>query len=68
MIQGTITRFDARRGVGFVRHARSEHSLPFSTRNAQGNDFSGGDAVEFTVRGGKAGIAAHNVRLVRANS
>ncbi|MGB3541282.1 cold-shock protein [Rubrivirga sp.] len=68
MIQGTITRFNARRGVGFVRHARSEHALPFSTRNAQGSDFSGGDTVQFDVRGGKAGIAAHNVRLIRANS
>jgi cold shock CspA family protein len=68
MIQGTITRFNARRGVGFVRHARSEHSLPFSTRNAQGEDFDSGDTVEFTVRGGKAGVAAHNVRLIRAHS
>lgn len=68
MIQGTITRFNARRGVGFVRHARSEHSLPFSTRNAVDRDFEGGDVVEFTVRGGKAGVAAHSVRHVRATT
>ena len=65
MIQGTITRFNARRGVGFVRHARSEHALPFSVRTASGAEFADGDVVEFTVRGGKAGVAAHGVRRVR---
>ncbi len=66
MIKGTITQYNARRGVGFVRHG--ENGIPFSLRNAADRSFTDGDSVEFTVRGGKAGVAAHNVRRVRATS
>ncbi len=68
MIKGTITQFDARRGTGFVRHHRGDHGIPFSLRHAADHNLAHGDAVEFTVRGGKAGVAAHGVRRVRATS
>ena len=68
MTKGTITHFDARRGVGYVRHHRADHGIPFSVRNAQDRDFAQGAAVEFTVRGGKVGPTAHGVRHVRATS
>ena len=68
MIKGTITRFDARRGVGFVRHHQADHSIPFSLRTAAESEFADGDAVEFLVRGGKVGVVAHGLRRVRAGS
>ena len=68
MTQGIITRFDARRGVGFVRHHGVGHAIPFSLRHAHDQAFADGDAVRFTVRGGMAGVAAHGVRKVRATS
>ena len=68
MTRGTITRFDARRGVGFVRSHHGEHGIPFSLRHARDRAFTDGETVEFVVRGGKAGVAAHNVRRVRATT
>ena len=68
MIKGTITHFNPRRGVGFVRHAQGSDGIPFSLRHAQDRQFADGDTVEFLVRGGKAGVAAHAVRRVRATS
>lgn len=64
MIKGTITSYNARRGVGYVRHTRGNAGIPFSLRHAQDREFADGDSVEFTVRGGKAGVAAHGVRRV----
>ncbi len=66
MTRGIITQFDARRGTGFVRHHRADHNIPFSVRHAQDRTLATGDAVEFTVRGGIVGVAAHNLRRVRA--
>ena len=68
MIKGTITSFNARRGIGYVRHTCGNAGIPFSLRHAQDREFSDGDSVEFTVRGGKAGVAEHGVRRVRATS
>jgi len=68
MTKGTVTHFDARRGVGYVRHHRADHGIPFSIRTAVDRDFTEGASVEFTVRGGKAGVAAHGVRHARATS
>ena len=68
MIKGTITQFNARRGTGFVRHDRADHVIPFSRRHAQDAQLAHGDTVEYTVRGGLAGVAARNVRRVRATS
>ena len=68
MTKGTITQYDARRGVGYVRHHHGDHGIPFSVRHALDSDFAEGEAVEFTVRGGKAGVAAHRVRHARASS
>ncbi len=68
MIKGTITQFNPRRGTGFVRHHQAETGIPFSVRHAQDREFSHGDAVEFRVRGGLAGVAAHGVRRVRATT
>ncbi|WP_420457123.1 cold-shock protein [Rubrivirga sp.] len=68
MTKGTITHFNARRGTGFVRHHQTDAGIPFSVRNAQDREFAHGDTVEFAVRGGMAGIAAHNVRRVRATT
>lgn len=68
MIRGTITQFNPRRGTGFVRHARADHSIPFSIRHAADTQLANGDAVEYTVRGGLTGVAARNIRRVRATS
>ena len=68
MTKGTITHFDPRRGTGFVRHHHAESGIPFSVRHAQDRQFAHGDAVEFTVRGGLAGVAAPGVRRVRATT
>ena len=68
MTKGTVTRFDARRGVGFVRHHRADHSTPFSLRTAAESAFSDGDTVEYVVRGGRTGVVAHGLRRVRATS
>lgn len=68
MTKGTITHFNPRRGTGFVRLARAASGIPFSVRHAAGRDFAHGDAVEFSVRGGLAGVAAHSVRRVRATT
>lgn len=68
MTRGTITQFNTRRGTGFVRHPQATSGIPFSVRHAQDREFAHGDAVEFTVRGGMAGVAAHGVRRVRATT
>ena len=68
MTQGTVTQYNARRGTGFVRPHQAGSGIPFSVRHAQDREFAHGDAVEFTVRGGMAGVAAHNVRRVRATT
>ncbi len=68
MTKGTVTQFDARRGVGYVRHHRGENAIPFSVRTAEGRAFAQGEPVEFVVRGGMAGVAAHGVRHARATS
>lgn len=68
MTQGTITQFNPRRGTGFVRHHQAQSAIPFSVRHARDREFAHGDAVEFTVRGGLAGVAAHGVRRVRATT
>ena len=68
MTKGTITHFNARRGTGFVRHHQAEGAIPFSIRSAQDREFVHGDSVEFTVRGGLAGVVAQGVRHVRATT
>ncbi len=62
MTKGTISSYNPRRGTGYVRHDRGIDNIPFSLRHAHHDDFSNGDAVEFTVVGGKAGVAARGVR------
>ncbi len=59
-----MTTFDARRGVGYVRHTEGSTLVPFSARDIHGETPGLGDPVEYTVVGGKAGVAAKQVRRV----
>lgn len=66
MTRGFVTSFNARRGTGFVRLACGTETdrIPFSIRDAKSRSFSTGEAVEFAVIGGKAGVVATTVRPV----
>lgn len=68
MTQGTVSHFNARRGTGFVRPAHGEDRFPFIQPPNSAVPLAPGDPVEFTVTGGKAGIAARQVRRVRDGS
>lgn len=68
MTKGTVSHYNPRRGTGFVRPAHGEDRFPFSLHPASSAPLQPGDTVEFTVTGGKAGIAARQVRRVRSNS
>ena len=64
MTKGTISSYNPRRGTGYVQHAQSVDRIPFSARHAHDDRFQDGDAVEFSVVGGLAGVAARGVRRI----
>ena len=64
MTQGFVASFDTRRRRGFVQLGRKADLIPFSMRQS-GAALTAGDAVEFAVIGGKAGLMAQNVRPLR---
>jgi cold shock CspA family protein len=68
MTRGFVTSFNTRRGTGFVRQATGTERIPFSTRATQGRSFRTGEAVEFSVTGGKAGVVATTVRPLSRSS
>lgn len=59
-----MTTFDAQRGIGFVRHTEGTNLVPFSSRDINGEAPGLGDSVEYTVVGGKAGVAAKQIRRI----
>ena len=62
MTKGIVAAFNARRGVGFVQHHQGNDLIPFAQRDVDGDTPNAGDPVEYTVVGGKAGIAAKRIR------
>lgn len=64
MTRGFVSQFDDRRGTGFVQHHHTGSRIPFTIRDARDDAFKPGDAVEYTVVGGKAGVMAQRVRRV----
>ncbi len=64
MTQGFVASFDTRRRRGFVQLGRKADLIPFSAHRSD-VALSAGDAVQFAVIGGKAGLMAQNVRLLR---
>lgn len=64
MTKGIVAAFDARRGIGYVQHTQGRNLVPFTARNVHGDVPAQGDAVEYTVVGGKAGVAAKQVRRI----
>ncbi len=64
MTQGFVASFDTRRRRGFVQQGRKADLIPFRAQHADAV-LSAGDAVEFAVIGGKAGLMAQNVRPLR---
>ena len=64
MTQGFVASFDVRRRRGFVQLGRKADPIPFSAHRSD-VPLSAGDAVQFAVIGGKAGLMAHNVRPLR---
>ncbi len=61
MTQGFVASFDSRRRRGFVQLGRKADLIPFSVHHSEAA-LTTGDAVEFAVIGGKAGLMAQNVR------
>ncbi len=64
MTKGIVTTFNPQRGIGYVRHAEGTNLVPFSARDIHGETPGTGDPVEYTVVGGKAGVAAKQIRRV----
>ena len=64
MTRGIVAAFNARRGVGYVQHHEGTSRIPFSARDIHGDEPGTGDPVEYTVVGGKAGVAAKHVRRI----
>lgn len=64
MTRGIVAAFDARRGVGYVQHHEGRNLIPFAARDIHGDELGTGDPVEYTVVGGKAGVAAKRVRRI----
>lgn len=64
MTRGIVAAFNARRGVGYVQHHEGTTRIPFSARDIHGDEPGTGDPVEYTVVGGKAGVAAKHVRRI----
>ncbi|MCH7639199.1 MAG: cold shock domain-containing protein [Bacteroidetes bacterium] len=64
MTQGFVASFDTRRRRGFVQLGRKADLIPFSVHQSEAA-LTTGDAVEFAVIGGKAGLMAQNVRPLR---
>ena len=62
MTRGIVAAFNARRGVGYVQHHEGRTRIPFAARDIHGDELGEGDSVEYTVVGGKAGVAAKRVR------
>ena len=65
MTQGFVASFDTRRRRGFVQLGRNADLIPFSVHQTDAA-LSAGDAVEFAVIGGKAGLMAQNVRPLQS--
>ena len=61
--RGTITRYDAERGFGFIRPDGSGPDI-FVHRSAAGHDLLIGDLVEFRIGQGQKGPRAEQVRVL----
>ena len=60
--KGIVTTFDTLRGIGYVRHHAASNLIPFAARDVLGEVPQTGDPVEYSVVGGKVGVAAKRVR------
>ena len=66
MTRGIVAAFNARRGVGYVQLHEGRTRIPFTARDIHGDQPGQGDSVEYTVVGGKAGVAAKQVRRINS--
>lgn len=62
-LEGTVRRFDAERGFGFISSTSAAEDVFFHSSVVAGGDVRQGDTVEFRLGQGQKGLRALDVRV-----